>query len=456
MTSAEPFRILCVDDDPYQREALVRGLDRPGWDVTTAADGDAGLARVLAEDPLDVLLTDLRMPGVDGIELARRAREERPELDVILLTGQGAIGDVIEAVRMAVADYIEKPVEIDYLKARLSVLEDRRNLRLENRSLRRTLGERFQPKNLVGNSPAMRKVYDVIERVKDGKATVLIQGESGTGKEVIARAIHVTGSRAEEPFVPVDCGAIAENLIERELFGHVRGAFTGAGSDQPGLMAAAGRGILFLDEVGELPLPMQAKLLRTLQEREFRPLGSNEVQPLRARLIAATNRNLEEEVAEKRFREDLFYRLNVVVIEPPALRQRREDVPLLVRAAVRKFDADEDVTHEVPPETMRILESYAWPGNVRELENCIEQAIALASGPRLTPDHLPARIREKTMRTVEAGESHLDPRSLAAYEVRAILAALDETEGNKRQAAQILGISPTTLYAKIKGYGLEV
>ena len=398
---------------------------------------------------MDIVVTDLQVPQLGGLELLKRIRAGNPEISVMVLTQYGTIATAIEATRLGAADYVTKPFHVDELRAKLDRLVHIIEMDQENRLLREELRSRPGFGGLVGTSPRMERVYKLIQKVAQHNYPVLILGESGTGKELVARSIHFTGPRKNKPFAPVDCSSLVPTLIESELFGYVKGAFTGAQHTKQGLFEAAGEGTLFLDEIGDLPTDLQAKLLRALQEREIKPIGSNERISVRARVIAATNRDIETSIRAGQFRQDLYFRLNVVQIKLPPLRERKGDIPLLVNAFLEKFSDSERPIRSISEDAMRRIMSYDWPGNIRELENAIERAVALGSGPVLHVGDLPSNLQYASPEKISDGDE-LVP--LEILERRAIFRALQETAGDKLAAARLLGIGKTTLYRKLKQY----
>jgi two-component system response regulator HydG len=442
-------RVLVVDDESAARGVcadVVRERNLVLHEATTTEEALEDLDRF----PIDIVLTDLRVPELGGIELLRRIRMYYPRTAVMMLTQYGTIETAVEAMRLGAADYITKPFHVGDLMAKLDRLVRSVELDQENRVLREQLRSRPGFGGLVGVSPRMQRVYRLIEKVSQHQYPVLILGESGTGKELVARSVHYAGPRAKEPFVPVDCSALVPTLIESELFGYVRGAFTGATRSKQGLMEAAAGGTLFLDEIANLPVNLQAKLLRALQEKEIRPVGATDRVRTDVRIIAATNTNLEAAIAAGTFRQDLYFRLNVVQIKLPPLRERRLDIPLLAYAFLEKLAGDSAPPRTISDEAMSRLMAYDWPGNVRELENAIERAVALGSGPILHVGDLPSNLQY-------GGGSQRMPATdevlpLEELERRAILRALRETGGDKLAAARLLRIGKTTLYRKLKQY----
>jgi DNA-binding NtrC family response regulator len=444
--------VLVVDDDREMCELAEAGLTQRGYAVTWRLNPDEALA-LLDSDDFWVLLVDIHMDGMSGLELCRAALGKRPDLVVVVMTGFGSLEHAVGAMRAGAYDFITKPVSMDALALALERAVRHRTMSDELRRLRRRVEDRELP-NVIGNSIAMQRVADVVNRVAESDTNVLITGESGTGKELIARGVHDRSGR-KGSFLAINCAAVPENLLESELFGHVRGAFTDARTSRTGLFVEADNGTLFLDEIADMPLGMQAKLLRVLQERKVRPLGASQEIPFDARIVAATNKDLETEVAERRFREDLYYRINVVRIDMPSLRSRGNDVLLLAqhfleRAAGR---TGKNVTRLGRLVAERLV-NYDWPGNVRELENCMERAVALARFDEITLDDLPAKIREH--RPTEVFTVSDDPNDLPAMHVveeRYIRKVLAAVGGNKTLAAKVLGFDRRTLYRKLERYG---
>src|SRR5512146_74379 len=386
-----PAQIWVIDDDASSRELLARVLGERGWSVEQLADGREALERLAAGKAPDLVVSDIRMAEVDGLAVTEAFRRDAPDTPVILVTAFGNVDGAVEAIRRGAVDYVSKPYDVDAVQLTAARALEQRRLAEENRTLRRQLRDKYRLENAVGRSEAMLQVFKTAARVAASDATVLILGESGTGKELVARALHQSSPRAAGPFVPVDCGAIAEGVLESELFGHARGAFTGAQTARRGLFEEATGGPLFLDEIGDVGPGLQARLLRALQEGTIRRVGTNEAVPVNARGVAATNRDLEAAVKQGKFREDLYYRLNVVTIRIPPLRERREDVPLLAEHFAVKHGRGEGAT--VSPEARELLVAYDWPGNVRELENVIARALALNPSGVVVPADLPDRIR---------------------------------------------------------------
>lgn len=443
-----PVTVLIVDDEETARSLCSDVAENAGLRVRTTATMQAAL-EILEQSPVDLVLTDLRLPEASGLELLRQIREAYPEIVVMVLTQYGSVSTAVEAMRLGAVDYVTKPFHVEDLRKKLERAVHALEVGRENRILREQLRTRPGFGGLIGTSARMQKVYRLIERVSQHFYPVLILGESGTGKELVARSIHFMGPRRNKPFVPVDCSALVPTLIESELFGYVRGAFTGATQSKQGLMESAEGGTLFFDEIAELPSDLQAKLLRAIQEREIKPLGTTERVPLSVRIIAATNRDLEAAIRSGAFRQDLYFRLNVVQIKLPPMRERKNDIPLLVTAFLEKFAEPDRPRFTVAPEAMARLQAYDWPGNVRELENAIARAMALSSGPVLRLADLPSNLQYEPLERLSSGD---DVLHLAELERRAIFRALAETHGDKIAAARLLGIGKTTLYRKLKEY----
>jgi two-component system, NtrC family, response regulator PilR len=463
--------ILVVDDEQSMREFLAICLKRAGHQVIVAPTGAEALEH-LRNEPIDVVVTDLKMPGdIDGLGLLHAIKSGTVRYtatpgstpfhidpEVILVTAYASADTAIAAMKQGAYDYLTKPFQVDELNTVIARALEKRSLIEENIALRDRIAGRVRLGNLLGKSRAMQKLFELITKIHSARTSVLISGESGTGKELVARALHTEGSRAALPFVAVNCGAIPEELMESELFGHKRGAFTGAVADKPGLFRQANGGTLFLDEIGELSLNLQVKLLRVLQERSFKPVGGISDVEVDVRVIAATNRDLEAEVARGAFRADLYYRLNVIEIRIPPLRQRREDIPLLAAHFLRRFGAEHGRTLELSPEALRKLESFDYPGNVRELENMLERAVALSSGPILTATDLPESTRTSPRVEVPAAfpaEGVDLDRLLADFERGWLQRALEHTGGIRKRAAALLGISFRSLRYRLEKLGLE-
>jgi two-component system, NtrC family, response regulator AtoC len=457
----QPATILVADDDAVARELLAEALRKEGYHVEAFAGGEAVIARG-RQGRVDLVLTDIRMGAVDGLTVLREFKRVSPNTVVVVLTAFGSLEGAIEAIKQGAYDYLAKPFKKEDIKLVVKRGLDHYRLLQENARFREELKSKDAWSPLVGSSTAMLEVYKLVARVAESKSTVLLQGESGTGKELIARAIHTNGPRRDKPFIPVNCGALPDTLLESEMFGHEKGAFTGAVGTKIGLFESATGGTLFLDEIGELGQALQVKLLRVMQDQEVRRVGSTTSTRVDVRIIAATNRDLEQLVKEGKFRDDLFYRLKVVPITLPSLVDRREDIPMLVHHFLQKCAAGtEHAVRGVLPETMALLSQYRWPGNVRELENAIERAVSLSHGPLLTPEDLPEVIRQYATNDADARLSQvdqLDEASLTLEEVekRHLTRVLKETKGNKVKAAKILGIDRRTLYRMAERFGLDL
>jgi DNA-binding NtrC family response regulator len=441
--------VLVVDDEPSARDLCRKILKVQGFRVEEAESAARAL-EILERSLIDIVLTDVCMPGMDGMELLKIIRSRFGGTDTVIMTGFGSIPAAVEAMKLGAYDYITKPFKVDDFRRVFERLVALRDLAAENRSLREQLKTRHGFANLVGTAPKMQKLYRTILKASAKRHPVLILGESGTGKELVARAIHASSPWRDRPFVPVDCGALAPTLIESELFGHVRGAFTGATQSRQGLLASARGGTVFLDEIAELPVELQAKLLRALQEREIKPIGSNERTPMEARIIAATNQDVEAAIKRGSLRKDLYFRLNVISIKIPPLRERKSDIPVLVRFFIEQHQGEEGQVAEISSEAMARLMIYNWPGNVRELENCIQRALVLGAGPVIQTKDLPSNVLYQVAPPAEGPE--IPP--LEELERRAILEALRASAGDRLRAAKMLGIGKTTIYRKLKKYRL--
>ncbi len=449
-------RVLVIDDETAILDTLRILLKREGFDVHTAAGGQKGLA-VLSEVRPDFVLTDIRMPGVSGIEILNAARELDPTIPVILMTAQASLNSAIQAVNQGAFHYIQKPFSNDDLLLICRRAVESRELKRENQALKREIRRRDANEAVrpAGKSRVFTEVLKLAETVAPTDSTVLISGESGTGKEVIARYIHALSDRAGGPFVSINCGALPESLLESELFGHVKGSFTGAVKDKQGLFVAARAGTFFLDEVGEMTPATQVKLLRVLQEREVVPVGSTEPIPVDVRIIAATNRDLEEEIRRGAFRSDLYYRLNVITFHLPPLRERADDVPILAEHFINRFASGRGKEPpRLSPDALTALQAYDWPGNVRELENALERAAVLTRDGEIGVSALPARITSSRAQPLVSDKLPPNP-TLEIIERAYILWVLQAEGGNKTRAAEVLGIDPSTLYRKLVRYGFQ-
>jgi DNA-binding NtrC family response regulator len=442
-------RILVVDDEVNARTALAELLRDEGYDVETAADAFKALGKHEAFAP-HVVITDLKMPGMDGLELMKKLRALDDAPAVIVMTAFGEVTTAVEAMRAGAIDYLVKPVNFEELLVVLARVLERAKLERETRELRQRVKSRVAPENIVGGAPAMQAVFEVIDQVAPSRATVLITGESGTGKELVANAIHQRSTRADKPFIKLHCAALAESLLESELFGHEKGSFTGAMARKDGRFSLADGGTLFLDEIGEISPSVQVKLLRFLQEHEFERVGGTQTIKVDVRVIAATNKNLAEEVKHGKFREDLYYRLNVVTLDMPPLRARRTDIPVLANFFLDRYAKENDKKLDgFASQTLDMLSHYDWPGNVRELENAIERAAVLAKGPLVEPTNLPANIRPVAAPT---GAPTIPGATMADIERYAILETLKATGGSTSRAAKILGVSTRTIQYRLHEY----
>ncbi len=451
-------KIVIVDDERSLLDLLSRVFIKEGYRVEATTSAVRALEIIEKED-LDLLISDIRLPEISGMEILKRCREVRPDVPVIMITAYGNMKQAIEALKMGALDYIIKPFDIEELKITVTQGLEKRRLEQENILLKRDLKERYSFENMIGKSRAMQEIFALIEKIAGTDSTVLITGESGTGKEMAARAIHMLSRRADRPFVSINCAALPENLLESELFGHVKGSFTGAVSDKKGMFEAAQHGTLFLDEIGEMSPWTQVKLLRALQERKIRRVGGTEEIPVDVRIIAATNHDLKKRIEEGKFREELFYRLNVISFEMPPLRRRVEDIPLLVNHFLQKYCQQMGKKMKrVSPEAMSFLEMYSWPGNVRELENVIERVVAIEDRETITPASLPPEIimpakKEETQVVFNPGfdlMSYLD--EIAKKYLRQALIA---TNGNMKQAASLLGLSYRSIRYLMEKYKIK-
>ncbi len=450
------YKILVVDDESSLREMLSILLRRENYQVEIAADGEAAFAKA-QEINFDLIISDIQMPKMTGIELLRQLREHENDVTVLMITAFSSTEEAVEAMKLGAYDYITKPFKNDEIRLVIKKALEREKLQQENRQLKQQLGQRFSFQSLIGKSPAMAKLIALMERIAPSQANVLITGESGTGKELVAKALHQNSDRKKHPFVPINCGAIPENLLESELFGHEKGAFTGADKRKEGLFESADNGTLFLDEIGELPMGMQVKLLRVLQEREFRRVGGTKNIPLNIRLVAATNQDLIERISTGDFREDLFYRLNVVSIELPPLRSRLDDLQLLINKFYQRLTGKDE--YNIQKSALELLLNYDWPGNVRELENLIERCVVLGESDQLTVDCLPDQIKKKSCNTY-AGLCNLPDEGLdldswlADIEKTVLLQALEKSGGVRKKAAELLGINFRSIRYRLSKLGI--
>ncbi len=452
------LNLLIVDDERSIREACREVAQSLGFNAQIA-DSAEHAYRALDLQSFDAVLLDLRLPGAGGLDALRRIKERRPDAVVIVVTGYGTVQSAVQAMKNGAYDYVTKPFSVDELKLLLERVASHLKLKSENRLLREKVKSKQGFGGIVGRAPEMEKLYRIIAKAANSIHPVLILGESGTGKEMVARSIHYSGPFRDKPFIPVDCGSLVPTLVESELFGYVKGAFTGANQSKDGLMAMAEGGTIFLDEVGELPVDLQAKILRAIQEKEIRPVGSTRRVPINVRILAATNRDLEQGVMQGTFRRDLYFRLNVLSLRIPALRERREDIPLLIGHFLERMTRNSGVEKMLTDEALKAMLAYDWPGNVRELENCLERSYAFTSGPGIHVGDLPREVAN--LPVVESingnghgnGKLHIVP--IAELEKQTILNAISELNGDKLKAARLLGIGKTTLYRKLKDYASQ-
>lgn len=457
-------RILVVDDEESIREFFEIMLKREGYEVFSQSNGKEGF-EFFKKNPVDLIISDIQMPEMSGMELLTKIKETDPETPMIMITAFGSTETAVEALKIGAYDYIQKPFKLDEVKIVIKQALEKRSLKMENVQLKKELGTRYAFDNIIGGAPPMLRIYELVKRIANTKSSVLITGESGTGKELIARAVHYNGPLKDKPFVTVNCGAIPENLMESEMFGHKKGSFTGAIADKKGLFEVANTGTIFLDELGELPLTMQVKLLRVIQEGTFKRVGGTEDIRVDVRVISATNRNLENEVKGGRFREDLFYRMNVIQVHCPPLRERKEDIPMLSNHFLEKFSKVLGINvKKISNEAMDVLKSYHFPGNVRELENIMERTVALEPGAVILPESLPKHMlerREEVPGQLDANrieistEKGIDLEGLVAeFERTLLVKALEQTGGIKKRAAKLLNISFRSMRYRVDKYGL--
>jgi DNA-binding NtrC family response regulator len=453
--AANFLNLLIVDDERSIREACREVAQSLGF-TALVADSAEHAYRLLEVQSVDVVLLDLRLPGAGGLEALRRIKGQRPEAIVIVVTGYGTVQSAVQAMKHGAYDYVTKPFSVDELKNLLERTAGHLKLKTENRMLREKVKSKQGFGGIVGRAPEMEKLYRIIAKAANSVHPVLILGESGTGKEMVARSIHYSGPFRDKPFIPVDCGSLVPTLIESELFGYVKGAFTGANQTKDGLLAIAEGGTVFLDEVGELPVDLQAKLLRAIQEKEIRPVGSTRRICINVRILAATNRDLEQAVMQGTFRRDLYFRLNVLSLRIPALRERRQDIPLLIAHFLDRMSRESGQEKLLSDEALKAMLSYDWPGNVRELENCLERTYAFTSGPMIHTTDLPREIANLPVTETGNGNGHRGIVPMAELEKQTILNAIAELNGDKLQAARLLGIGKTTLYRKLKDYAAQL
>jgi two-component system response regulator PilR (NtrC family) len=453
-------KILVVDDEKSMCEFLEIMLQKDGYDVTSTTNGEKAL-ELIDNNLYNMVLTDVKMPGVDGFEVLRKTKEISPDTVVIMITAYGSPEGAVTAIKEGAYDYITKPFRVEEVKLTIKKSLERSDLIRENIRLRQEVEERYKFWNIIGKSPKMQRVYELVEKVSQTKANVLITGESGTGKELVAKAVHYNSARKDQSFVTLNCGAIPENLLESELFGHMKGSFTGAIANKRGLLEMAEGGTLFMDEIGELPFSLQVKLLRVIQEREFKRVGGTDDIKVDVRIISASNQDLQRKVAQGGFREDLFYRLNVIQIKLPPLRERKEDIPLLVNHFIRKYSADTGKKiEEISPEALELLLNYDFAGNVRELENIIERSLTLETSSTITERHIRSYLNERMISksippSLEIPEEGMDLNKVVEdLEKAFILKALENTGGIKKKAAEILGMNFRAMRYKLAKYGL--
>ncbi|MBI1740315.1 MAG: sigma-54-dependent Fis family transcriptional regulator [Acidobacteriales bacterium] len=448
------LNLLIVDDDRAVREACRAVAQSLGFSAQVAESAEQAY-RMLDNQGTDVILLDLKLPGAGGLEALHTIKEHRPDALVVVVTGYGTVQSAVQAMKDGAYDYVTKPFSMEELRLLLERVAGHLRLKTENRVLRETIKSRQGFGNIIGRAPEMEKLYRIIAKAGQSTHPVLILGESGTGKELVAKAIHFNGPHRTKPFIPVDCGSLVPTLIESELFGHVRGAFTGATHPKDGLLAIAEGGTVFLDEIGELSVDLQAKLLRAIQEKEIRPVGSVRRIPINVRILAATNRDLEQGVAQGTFRRDLYFRLNVLTLRIPPLRERRQDIPLLVAHVLERLGRDTGTERTISDEALKILLNYDWPGNVRELENCLERACALSSADEIQVRDLPTRVYSAPAELIGLNQPSNGIVPIAELEKQTILNALAQVNGDKMLAARLLGIGKTTLYRKLKEYASQ-
>lgn len=455
-------RILAVDDEESIREFLEIMLKKEGYDVTTAEDGQVAMD-LLKKKSFDMVISDMQMPNVTGIELLKHVKDNYPDLVFMIITAFGTTESAVEAMKLGAYDYITKPFKIDEVRIVIGNALKSKNLEVENRTLKKEMQKEFSFQSLVGNSEKMHHIYELIKRVSQTPTNVLITGESGTGKEMVAKAIHVNGPLKNKPFVTINCGAIPENLMESEMFGHKKGSFTGAIQDKVGLFEVADGGTLFLDEVGELPLTIQVKLLRAIQERIIRRVGATEDQKIEVRIIAATNRDLEDMIKQGLFREDLYYRLNVILIRVPPLRERADDITLLAKHFLQKYSSRfTKGVSGISDEAMKVLRKYDYPGNVRELENIIERTVALEAGSTILPESLPPFVNTPSGRKlassyeIEIGDDGIElEKIIGQMEKELLVKAIHKANGVKKKASKLLGITFRSMRYRCDKYGLS-
>ena len=446
------LNLMIVDDERSIREVCREVAQSLGFNTCVADSAEHGY-RMLESQSIDVVLLDLKLPGAGGLEALRQIRERRPDAVIVVVTGYGTVQSAVQAMKNGAYDYVTKPFSMEELRLLLERVAGHLKLKTENRILREKVKSKQGFGGIVGRAPEMEKLYRIIAKAAHSTHPVLILGESGTGKEMVARSIHFSGPFRDKPFIPVDCGSLVPTLIESELFGYVKGAFTGAMQSKDGLLAIAEGGTVFLDEVGELPVDLQAKLLRSIQEKEIRPVGSTKRIPINVRILAATNRDLEQAVSQGSFRRDLYFRLNVLSLKIPPLRERRQDVPLLAQYFLERMARETGQERVISDDAMKAMLAYDWPGNVRELDNCLERACAFTTGPAIHAADLPTTIHSARDNHSDNGDNSSKILPIAEMEKQSILTTIAQLNGDKLQAARLLGIGKTTLYRKLKEYG---
>ena len=448
------LNLLIIDDERAIRDVCREVAQSLGFNTAVADSAEHGY-RMLDTQGIDVVLLDLKLPGAGGLEALRQIKERRPDAAVIVVTGYGTVQSAVQAMKNGAYDFVTKPFSIEELRLLLERVTTHLKLKTENRVLREKVKSKQGFGGIVGRAPEMEKLYRIIAKAAHSTHPVLILGESGTGKEMVARSIHFSGPYHDKPFIPVDCGSLVPTLIESELFGYVKGAFTGAVQAKEGLLAIAEGGTIFLDEIGELPVDLQAKLLRAIQEKEIRPVGSTKRIPINVRILAATNRDLEQAVAQGAFRRDLYFRLNVLSLKIPPLRDRRQDIPLLVGHFLERQVRSTGQERNISDEALKVMLAYDWPGNVRELENCLERACAFTTGPEIHVADLPSAIHSASSALTEEGNGSSKILPMAELERQTILGTIAQLNGDKLMAARMLGIGKTTLYRKLKEYHIQ-
>ncbi len=462
----DPAKILVIDDEEIVCLSCQRILTEEGYEVQTRLSGPEGL-KLLAEEPFDLVIVDLKMPGMDGIEVLQAIKRDYPQTPVIMITGYATVESAVEAMKSGAFDYLPKPFTPDEVAVVVKKALETRSMMLENIYLRGEIQAKYRFENIIGNSKKMQEIYRLIAKVAPTNSTVLITGESGTGKELIARAIHYNSSRKDRQFVPVDCAVLSEHLLESELFGHIKGSFTGAIVTKPGLFEVADGGSLFLDEIGNISLAMQSKLLRVIQEREFTPVGGTKLKKVDIRLIAATNQDLPEKIKEGTFREDLFYRLNIVPIQLPPLRERKEDIPLLALHFLKKYCQEMGKNPKaLSPAALKLLSDYSWSGNVRELENSIERAVIMTDEEVLQPQHFPFPLREnaegislnlpRTSEELKELKRHLRDKAVEEAERLFVLGALTRNDWNVTRSAKEVGMLRPNFQALMRKHNIRI